>query len=456
MESVYLIFYFLTILITGFAVTSVIFPGRARSLVETVSLIMTLGGGTVAVIFFWLALAGFNPCRLLIFSIFMVSAIVAIYLSRRNKTAKFVVPGKFRKDEIILFSLGALVLLFMFGIISVQSLMMPLYDVDAYGLWGLKAKALYYEGLPSDGLFYQLPLSYSHLNYPLLVPFLVSGVYASIGYDHDLIGKIIFPFLYIAFTCFIYSSLRWKTTRKQALVLTLLLMTLPTILRWTGAGIADVPLALFYAGSVHYLVKYLAEEKRADLILSILMTVFCAFVKNEGIAIAAINIGVFGLFYTFPPFKLRKLKTAIIYGAGIGILMIPWFYWAKGIPHTHENYPLRVLYFFHAENLARLKQILMLFGSHIFNLTRWGIFWLILPMAALLNVKIFKVKYVLAMWALLVGQILVYILVFIISPWTPEFLAEMALERILMHTAPAVVYLISYHMVTTPEGSQIE
>lgn len=454
MDSIYLIFYFLTILATGYAVTSSIITVQKRSSVEIISLILSLGFGTVAVIFFWSTLFGIRPCRGLIFAVFVISAIIILYLSKKNKVTKFAITGKLKKDEIILCSMVVLVLLFMFGIVTVQALMMPLYDVDAYGLWGLKAKALYHEGLPADGLFYQLPLSYSHLNYPLLVPFLVSGVYASIGYDHDLIGKIIYPFFYLALTCFMYSSLRWKTARKPALLLTLLFMTLPTIIRWNSAGIADVPLTLFYAGSVHYLVKYLAEARREDLILSILMTVFCAFVKNEGIAIAAINIGVFGVFYIFYPFTVRKLKIAIIYGAGIAILMIPWFFWARGVPHTHENYPLRLLYFFSVENLARIQEILKLFVGHLTNYLRWGILWLILPIAALINLKIFKMRFVLAMWALLTGQILIYIFVFIISPWTPEFLAEMALERILMHTTPAVIYLIAFHLVMAPVGNQ--
>jgi len=447
MEDIYLIFYFLTILMVGYAVVSGIFSGKKRNCIETGSLVMILGAGTVTLLFFWSSLIGIKPCKSLIAAIFVISAIVIFILSLKKKNAKFAIPNKIRKDEIPLFATGGIILLFMFSIVVVNALMMPLYDIDAYGLWGLKAKALFYEGLPpGEGLFFQLSLSYSHLNYPLLVPFLVSGVYASIGHVHDLIGKIIFPFFYIAGTCFIYTSLRWKTARKPALLLTVLFMTIPCLIKWTSAGIADVPLTLFYAASVHYLVKYLAEEKREDLILSILMTVFCAFVKNEGIAIAAINIGVFSTFYIFFPFKTEKLKTSIIFAACIGALMLPWFYWSKNIPHTHENYPLRLLYFFSIENLKRILEILTLFGSNMLNVSRWGILWIMLPFAALLNLKIFKQRYVLAMWALFTAQILVYIFVFIISPWTPEFLADMALERILLHTTPAVIYLIAFHM----------
>ena len=448
MDSIYLFFYFFTILLTGYALTSVILNDNKRSLLETISLLMLLGAGAVAIIFFWMTLIGIKPCRELLFVICAISAIVTFYLSKKKKSATFAIPEKVRKNEIVFLIISGLILLFIFGIISVHALMMPLYDVDAYGLWGLKAKALFYEGLPKDGLFYQLPLSYSHLNYPLLVPYLTCGVYTSIGFVDDFIGKIIFPFFYIVGTCFIFASLRWKLSRIPASILTVIFMSLPVMIRWTSAGIADVPLTIYYAASVFYLVKFLKEEKREDLILGILMTVFCAFIKNEGIAIAALNIAVFGVFYTLFPFSGKKLKIAIIFAIGIGILMLPWFFWSRGLPHTHENYPLRILYFFSVENLKRIAEILKLFASHIINITRWGILWLILPVAAILNCQACKKRYVLAMWALLISQILVYLFVFIISPWTPEFLAEMALERILLHTTPAVIYLIAFHIKT--------
>jgi len=50
------------------------------------------------------------------------------------------------------------------------------------------------------------------------------------------------------------------------------------------------------------------------------------------------------------------------------------------------------------------------------------------------------------MWALLILQIAAYIFLFIISPWTPKFLAEMALERILLHTAQAALFIISFQL----------
>ncbi|NOY74285.1 MAG: hypothetical protein GXP32_00645, partial [Kiritimatiellaeota bacterium] len=80
------------------------------------------------------------------------------------------------------------------------------------------------------------------------------------------------------------------------------------------------------------------------------------------------------------------------------------------------------------------------------DLNIWGLLWIALPVVLILNFRVLKEKYALAMWALLSAQIAVYFSAFIISPWSPGFLAGMALERILLHATPAVVYLIAFHI----------
>ena len=445
-QSLYLIFYFFTILLTGYAIVSLILNGKTRSFFETISLTMLLGAGAISVIFFWLSLFGFKPTRIIISFVFVAAIGSLLFLKRSKKLALFSLPSKIEKNEILVFSICGLILFCFFCIIVIDALMMPLYDVDAYALWCFKAKAIYFEGLIEGGLFYQLPLSYSHLNYPLLVPFLISGVYASIGGPDDMLGKIVFPFVCLGGMMFIFSSLRWRLTRAPAFLLTVLFFTMPAFIRWCSAGIADMPLTIFYAASVFYLVKYLTEEQFEDLVLSIFMTFFCAFVKNEGMAIAGLNIMVLVTFNLFPHFSMRKFKTAIIYTIALALLLTPWFIWSNGIPRTHENYPLRIMEFMHVENLRRLWQIFTIFTDNMLNFKRWGFLWVILPVAGILNFKMIRRKHVLAMWALLVLQIVAYVFVFIISPWTPDFLAKMALERILLHVTPAVIYLIAFYM----------
>ena len=58
----------------------------------------------------------------------------------------------------------------------------PLVEWDAFAIWGFKAKVLVHEALrPAPAYFHDLTLSYSHLDYPLMVPFLTAGAYAAMG-----------------------------------------------------------------------------------------------------------------------------------------------------------------------------------------------------------------------------------------------------------------------------------
>ena len=171
-----------------------------------------------------------------------------------------------------------------------------------------------------------------------------------------------------------------------------------------------------------------------------------------------INVAVFCFFNTLFPFSKKNLRNSIYFVCGVGILMIPWILWSNGVPHTHENYPDRIWNIFSDKNLKRIYEIISLFAKHSIyyyqGILRWGILWLILPVAAIINYRKFKEKYVVAMWALFLLHIGAYFFVFIISPWTPQFLADMALERIFLHASPALIYLIAYHLTDKPEQKE--
>jgi len=88
-----------------------------------------------------------------------------------------------------------------------------------------------------------------------------------------------------------------ETVELWSIILTLIFISMLPISRWDSAGIADVPLRFFYACSIFYLVQYLLNSEKQDFILAILMKIFCTFIKNEGIAIAGINIAGFANIY---------------------------------------------------------------------------------------------------------------------------------------------------------------
>ena len=454
MDYLFVFLYLGTLVAVGWATVSIVLQGGRRGLAETAALSMLLGAGVVPAIMFFLAWAGFAPSRFVIALQGVFAVAVLAVLWRRGKLAVPIWPGGFAgKIEMAICCACALAAALAFFVVCVHSLMAPVFDIDAYALWGLKAKAVYHEGLVDGGFFHRLPLSYNHLNYPLLVPFLAGGVFAALGRLDDSIWRVVFPFVFAGGAVFIFSSLRWKLSRVAAALLTTAFVTAPGVLKWAGAGTADFPLTVFYAMSVFYLLAYLAEGRRADLVFSILATALAAFTKNEGLALAAVNIAVIVLFLAVPKPSRKSLAAAAFYAVGVLALILPWLAWRAGVPNTHpENYTGGLVNLLSAGSWRRLPEILELFAKGIFSLHRWGPLWIVAIAAAVLNPAAVRQRHVAAAWLLLAAHIAVYILVFMISPWAPQFLADMSLDRILLHVVPVVLFLAAFHAAPVLSG----
>ena len=469
-EAVEIALYLATVVTAGYAALSLIPSGNPRSTAETAALSILLGCGILPYAMFLAAIAGVKPCRgeIIAFETIAIATIIAARhrRNRRRKESPETPPsreddkkspltGNPGKHENLALAVCVLAMAAGGLVVYLHALAMPVFDIDAYALWGLKAKAIFHEGINSPGFFHDTSLSYSHLNYPLLVPFLASGIFAAIGHMDDSSWRAVFPLIYVGGALFTYASLRWKLAPLPAALLTAAFVTAPSSIRWAGAGTADFTLTLMHAASIFYLVKYIAEKARGDFILAIIFTALAAFTKNEGIPLAALNVAVLAIFLLPLPFAKRKFAVVALFAAAVATIVAPYLIWRSGVPNTHqENYTGRLLQILHKENLERLSEILKLFAMEIFNPRRWGLLWCALPLAAAFNIHAFKKKHVLAMWTILAGHLTLYILVFIISPWPPSFLANMALDRIILHTAPALIYLLALHYAETPLGNR--
>src|SRR5437867_6289777 len=115
-------------------------------------------------------------------------------------------------------------------------------------------------------------------------------------------------------------------------------MSLPALLRWAGAGNGDLALAAFYVGSIVYLVRWIAAERAADLAFAMLFSVYAAFTKNEGLALALVNAVVLGTFCLVRPTRSRGWLGLAAYGLGLLVLLGPWLMFRANLPKTHEDY----------------------------------------------------------------------------------------------------------------------
>jgi hypothetical protein len=444
--------YLLLIVLVGYAVLSAIQPAGRMTIVQLFGLGPSIGAGTMGLLLFWASLIGFAPSRTVLATIGVLTLASLLVVNKMNRLAriKFRATDWEKGDGWMFVPLAVLVTGLVMIVASAVSL--PFMEWDAFAIWGFKAKVLTHEALrPAPAYFHDLTLSYSHLDYPLMVPFLTAGAYAAMGTVDDQTGKLVSVFLDVLLVPMVYLGLRWKLRRLPAASLTAIVAMLPVMFRYGGVGCADLPLAMFYAGSIFYVARWIDRQQEQDLILAILFSAFAAFTKNEGMVLALMNGAVilgFGLWSG----RRHAWVGAAAFFAGLVALDAAWLIWSWGLPHTHEDYGSKLLSSLVATHLPRLKEIIpaMLVQTTEFHV--WGLLWIMAGMLALLGWRALARPYMLAVWILLGLHLMSYALAYSVSPWNLATLMPMTMDRLLLHTVPAVIFLAGWHWAELGTG----
>lgn len=441
---IWCVFYVSIIFVLGYCVVSIVSGRSKKSVPEIVGLSFSVGLGCMGLLLFWISLAGFRPTRSVILSIAFAVSTLFLLLWGGKRLPRPVCSFPDRLNDLWLI-IPALITVSAMFIVCVHALAFPIYEWDAFAIWGLKAKVLAMESLRSDPIyFHDLSFSYSHLDYPLLLPFLIAGVYGITGCTDDQAAKIIFPLFYMNLGIVIYWGLRWKISRIQSAFLTSILLGTPVLVRWAGSGCADSLLTLFFAASALFTVKWLEEEKRSDLLLAALFVAFCAHTKNEGMAIVLSVLAILFIF-TAARFKAHRLSGFFLFVFTVSALLLPLLWWVKGIPRTHENYISKISPEIVMENAHRVRIIIPAFLKAAVNWNKWGGLWLLIVPMSVLGRKAFRKQSVAAIWLLFLMQIGIYQLIYLISSWNVKQLIGFSLDRLLLHIAPLAIFIIGYH-----------
>jgi hypothetical protein len=437
--------YLLLIALVGYTVVSVIHPSSRLTIVQLTGLGPAIGAGTMGLLLFWVSLIGFAPSRNVLATIAVLTLAGLLVMKKQNRLARInILATDWEKGDgwtvaPLFITLAGLV---MIGVVALSS---PLAEWDAFAIWGFKAKVLTHEALHSTpACFHDLSLSYSHLDYPLMVPFLTAGAYAAMGTIDDQTGKLVSVFLDVLLVPMVYLGLRWKLRRLPAACLSAILAMLPVMFRYAGVGCADLPLAMFYAGSIFYVAKWIDRQQWPDLILAILFSAFAAFTKNEGAVLALIN-GMVILGFGFGGGRRRAWIGAAAFFTGLLAMDAAWFIWSRSLPRTHEDYGSKLLSLAVVTQLPRFKEIIPAMLVQMTEVQDWGLLWIMGGMLALFGWRALARPYVLALWILLGLHLMSYALAYSVTPWDLAVLMPMTMDRLLLHAVPAVIFLAGWH-----------
>jgi 4-amino-4-deoxy-L-arabinose transferase-like glycosyltransferase len=440
----------------GYLAVSVLYGCARRPAIEVAGLSLALGAGLVGTLLIAASLAGATPSRMLVAGLWAGTLAAAVVLRRFDRLVRLSWDvGPFHWPDVAMV-IPLAVAAYLIAAVVTHALTFPLFEWDAFAIWGLKAKVLFHASLRSDpGYFQDRSLSFSHLDYPPLIPLLTSGVYGVLGRVDDRLGKVLLPVLYVALGLTTFTALRWKLDRTRAAFLAALMLALPPCVRWAGSGNADVALTLFYGVSVYFTARWAAGGEAADLVIVALTSAFVALTKNDGIGLALLN-GM-AVVLTLPRRSWRARAGLVLLAlAGAAVLLGPWMIWNWHVPRTHEDYGARLSIATVVQNLPRLPLVLRTFGAQATVLETWGALWLLLILAAALGWRAFRERHVIVVWSLLAAHVAMYVAVYLVTPWNVEDLMAVSLDRVLLHATPAAVLLIGYHWaeLAAPRASQ--
>lgn len=444
--------YLSLIVLVGYVVVSAIHPVAQMGLVSLTTLSAACGAGVMGLLLFWASLAGFAPSQQLLLIIAGLAVTGGLALRAKDRLIQLKNrPLNLKQGEGWTLIPAALIVL-AFAVVAIGSLSTPLQEWDAFSIWGLKAKVLTTTPLhPVPPYFHDLSLSYSHLDYPLMLPFLTAGAYAAMNGVDDQTGKLVSVFLDVLVVPVIYLGLRWKLQRLPAACLAAILALLPVMFRFAGTGCADWPLAMFYAGSIIYVAKWLAEPEWPNLTLAVLFSAFAAFTKNEGLVLALAN-GVVILGFGILRDRRRNLIAGVCFFAGLLAVSAAWLVFNHGLPKTHEDYGSKLLSTLPVTNLPRLRQIIPEMLAQAAEPRTWGLLWIMTAMILALGARAITQRYVLAVWILLALHLGSYVLVYLVTPWDLTVLVSTTMDRLLLHATPAILLLTGWHWIETEKS----
>lgn len=302
---------------------------------------------------------------------------------------------------------------------------------DAWAIWNLHAKFLYYTG--SWHNMFSKELAYSHLDYPLMLPSIVAFFWNGVGKASPFVPLLLSYGLLVALPLYTYFSLRDAGLKWLPYIALAIFVADNNFKDLAISQCADTLLSLLVLMVfVQYNKLRNGDDNRALLLGFICAS--CAWVKNEGL--------VFYILFTlcFIAANYKQISVLKKYFAGLVLptlvlVSFKLFFAPANDLVSHEN-----------KNLSSILVVLTDAGRYLTILKSWlntlisnYMYMLILIFAAFIfNRKFFRSLPAVVMAVLL----LAYFVIYLITPHDLKWHLSTSVSRIFLHVYPAIVYLI--------------
>ncbi|HSD01615.1 MAG TPA: hypothetical protein VLB81_04560 [Gaiellales bacterium] len=221
-------------------------------------------------------------------------------------------------------------------LLLVDAALRPLAEWDAWAMWTMKAKAITLLGGLDAGVFAGVPYHHLHLDYPLLLPAVEAIGFRFMGAIDTQVIHLQAALLTAALLVSLPRLLAGRVPAAVAWGSALLIGVAPSLIDQAGAGLADAPLAVFFAMAAVCAWRWLAEGRRELLLLTALFAAAVLATKREGTPFVAVLF----LVVIVAAGRGRRREAA---AAGVAALAtaIPWQLWlhANGVDTSNGEIP---------------------------------------------------------------------------------------------------------------------
>lgn len=212
------------------------------------------------------------------------------------------------------------------GLIIGPILLLPLTEWDARSIWFFHSKMIYSSG--SFGLetgWLHASTSFSHTDYPKLVPILAAQIMHIVGFWNEYLPKLSIFYLLVPAIILLFTFYR----RSFSFLFLIILIPLSFSLQLV-TGYMDGYLALYFAIAMLLLGRFYREVKPIDLVSSAFCLLLTLYIKNEGML--ALIVGFFAILATLLLKNVKDIYSRIKHYwpifMTIGLLLIPFALWS--------------------------------------------------------------------------------------------------------------------------------
>lgn len=347
-------------------------------------------------------------------------------------------------------------------VVTATALVKPVYRWDSVMFWVPKAKMLFHEGTVHTGFWADPGFIHIKRERPLLIPIVEAWVFACLGRIDEQLVKAVFPVYFLCLLVVTYYELRRHTAGSTALAATALLATVPAMIcertgkvpaTWEGypealtmqtaaasTSYTDLPLALYLTCGVMLLVVGLGCGRWPYFAAAGVALGAAVFTKPEGL-VYVVLLGIAVLIAAARGMPLGRRGAAL---CGLALLSpvamnLPWFAFRSGLPTVFNHDVYSVL----GIEPERLPVILAGIVRELLSVANWGLLWVLTAAIAVSrweNLR-FGPLQVVAWFLVLFGIFLCA--AFLCYRGDVLWLMEVSLSRLLMHCAPAAVFLVA-------------